>query len=156
MEDGKVAESGQQREELWFIRENITTALSHNGAVYKYDMSLRVGEMYELVEETRERLKDVKEAQVLGYGHMGDGNLHLNISVPERSERVTKLVEPFVYEWTGKKAGSVSAEHGIGQMKKKYLNLSKSKSMIGTMQGLKRHFDPKGILNPGKVVPDID
>ena len=82
------------------------------GPVYKYDLSLPVKEIYGLVEATRERLKAFPEAEVVAYGHIGDGNLHLNISVPQYNQAVLDAIEPFVYEYTAMHKGSISAEHG--------------------------------------------
>jgi D-2-hydroxyglutarate dehydrogenase len=86
------------------------------GAVYKYDLSMPVAEMYSLVEETRQRLAGLL-VEVVGYGHLGDGNLHLNISTKHYDDNILKQIEPFVYEWTAARRGSISAEHGLGQMK---------------------------------------
>jgi FAD/FMN-containing dehydrogenase len=77
----------------------------------------------------------------------------LNISVPEYDPEITKAIEPFVYEWTSKKHGSISAEHGLGVMKAKYLHYSKSKNMIDWMKRVKSLFDPHDIMNPYKYIP---
>lgn len=84
---------------------------------------------------------------------LGDSNLHLNITLKEYSEEVHGKIEPFVYQYTSQMRGSVSAEHGIGFRKSKYLQYSKSASAIGLMKSLKQMMDPKGILNPYKVLP---
>ena len=86
------------------------------GPVYKYDLSLPVGKMYALVEETRERVAGLP-CRVFGYGHLGDGNLHLNVSAPRYDDAIQERLEPWVYEWTAAQRGSVSAEHGLGRMK---------------------------------------
>ena len=86
------------------------------GPVYKYDLSIPVAEMYSLVEETRRRMAGLP-VEVVGYGHLGDGNLHLNVSCQRYDEEILKHIEPFVYEWTAARKGSISAEHGLGQMK---------------------------------------
>jgi len=85
---------------------------SNAGPVYKYDLSLPVGQMYALVEATRERLRGHKDAAVVSYGHLNDGNLHLNVSVDSYRQEVLDCIEPFVYEFTSAQRGSVSAEHG--------------------------------------------
>ena len=82
------------------------------GPVYKYDLSLPVGELYTIVEQTRNRLKSHKEATVVAYGHLGDGNLHLNVSTPDYTDDIQACIEPFVYEFTAAHRGSISAEHG--------------------------------------------
>mmetsp|Transcript_16768 Transcript_16768/g.48601 ORF Transcript_16768/g.48601 Transcript_16768/m.48601 type:complete len:502 (+) Transcript_16768:20-1525(+) len=150
--DGTLAADTVQMQGIWRIREGITEALSKAGAVYKYDISLPLPQLYDLVEDTRTRL-DGEEATVVGYGHIGDGNLHLNISTPKASDAVFNKIEPWVFEWTREKRGSISAEHGLGAMKGKYLNMSKSDESIKLMKQLKTVMDPNGILNPYKVLP---
>ena len=126
------------------------------GAVYKYDLSMPVSDMYTLVEEMRGRLQDVPDVIVAGYGHIGDGNLHLNISSPAGySIEVENLIEPFVYEWTAARGGSISAEHGLGLMKAQCIGYSKSPEAIDLMRKLKQLMDPHGILNPYKVLPEV-
>lgn len=83
----------------------------------------------------------------------GDCNLHLNVVTSEYNEELTRMIEPFVYEWTSKCRGSVSAEHGIGLIKTQYLKHNKSQHAIDLMRSLKNTMDPKCILNPYKVIP---
>ncbi|KAJ2516403.1 D-lactate ferricytochrome c oxidoreductase, partial [Coemansia sp. RSA 1939] len=90
--------------------------------------------------------------QVSGYGHIGDGNLHLNIVTDRFDDRVTRIFEPYVYEWVASHRGSISAEHGVGLMKRDYLSYSKPPAMIDYMKRIKALFDPNGILNPYKVL----
>lgn len=89
---------------------------------------------------------------VIGYGHVGDGNLHLNVSAIRYDEAVEKAIEPFVYEFASSLKGSISAEHGLGLMKADYLGYSKSAEMIACMKRVKGVFDPKGIMNPYKIL----
>ena len=152
IQDGTVAQSPDQRNQIWQIRERITLALSKKGEVYKYDLSFPVERMYDLVEDVKKRLSDIEDCTVVGYGHMGDGNLHLNVSVPFRTDRVTTLLEPYVYDFTRDMHGSVSAEHGIGILKRKYLGHSRSKESIEMMRLLKKVLDPNNVLNPNKVL----
>lgn len=121
------------------------------GAVYKYDLSLPVEKMYDLVDDMRIRLGDL--AKVVGYGHLGDGNLHLNVSAPEYDDKILEQIEPYVYEWTSKHRGSISAEHGLGLMKANKIYYSKSTETVQTMASIKKLLDPNGILNPYKVLP---
>ncbi|DBA00525.1 TPA: hypothetical protein N0F65_006429 [Lagenidium giganteum] len=151
--DGTVAQDAAQAKKLFMIREDITVALSMRGTVYKYDVSLPMDQYYKIVEETRERMEPLG-AQVVGYGHLGDCNLHLNISTLEHDDKVFNALEPYVFEWTSKYRGSISAEHGIGTHKPSYLHLSKSANAINLMRQMKQMLDPKGILNPYKVIPD--
>lgn len=126
------------------------------GAVYKYDLSVPTSRMYELVELCRQRTQSFPNVRVVGYGHVGDGNLHLNISSPSGySQELEQVLEPFVYEWTAQHAGSISAEHGIGLMKASCLQYSKSGEAIDLMQRMKVLMDPHRILNPYKVLPGM-
>ena len=81
------------------------------------------------------------------------GNLHLNLTDKEYNPEVRSVIEPFVYEWTSGLSGSVSAEHGLGFMKSKYIHMSKSEPAVKLMQQIKHLMDPKGILNPYKTLP---
>lgn len=150
--NGTLAESEKQSQELWKLREAISESLSKEGYVYKYDVSLPVAQMYNLVEKTRMRLQNAT-AHVVGYGHLGDGNLHLNIVCPKADNDVLSLLEPWLFEQLKSYRGSISAEHGLGQAKNSFIYYSKSPESVRLMQQLKHFFDPKGILNPYKVLP---
>ncbi|KAI1824432.1 hypothetical protein F4861DRAFT_506322 [Xylaria intraflava] len=159
--DGVVAQDETQIKSLWSQREGITECVGHFGGTYKYDVSIPLKDLYKLVDETREKIEaaglkgDTDEfpvVEVVGYGHMGDCNLHLNIAVRRYDKRVEEVLEPFVYEWIGKVNGSISAEHGIGIAKKKYLGFSRNDTMIGLMKQIKKLYDPNGIMNPYKYV----
>ncbi|RHY87824.1 hypothetical protein DYB35_001945, partial [Aphanomyces astaci] len=98
--DGTVAQDAHQARKLFGIREDITLALSATGYVYKYDVSVPMDAYYTIVEDTRNHLKAFDDVQVVGYGHLGDGNMHLNISTPTYNSQVMAAIEPFVFEWT--------------------------------------------------------
>ena len=100
----------------------------------------------------RNRVKDLAVAG--GYGHVGDGNIHINVATIKKEdyEKVGKLLEPYVLEQIGKMKGSVSAEHGLGYAKAKYLGLTKSHDCIEMMKAIKKAWDPNGIMNPGKIL----
>merc|ERR1711991_907981 len=100
-------------------------------------------------EAVRERVTD--EVGVMGYGHIGDGNIHLNVVTPEFSSYYESMLEPFVYEYTSEHKGSISAEHGLGQMKNNKILYSKSRESVAVMQAVKAMFDPHGIMNPNKI-----
>lgn len=85
----------------------------------------------------------------------GDCNLHLNVVTSGYDGELSRLIESFVYGWTSEHRGSVSAEHGIGVMKTQYLGHSKSRPAVDLMRSLKNTMDPKGILNPYKVIPEV-
>ncbi|KAI9834547.1 MAG: hypothetical protein M1819_002923 [Sarea resinae] len=159
--DGVLAQDETQIRSLWSWREGIPECLGHWGGVYKYDLSIPLPELYKLVEETRERLTSAglvgnddkfPVVGVVGYGHMGDSNLHLNIATRRFDKQVEKQLEPFVYEWTAKRNGSVSAEHGLGLAKKAYIGYSRSETMVGLMKQIKNLYDPNGIMNPYKYI----
>lgn len=159
--DGIVAQDNTQLMNLWTWREHIPEASQANGGVYKYDVSLPLEVLYDLIPAVEAKLQEANligetdEYPVIapiGYGHVGDGNLHLNVAVRRYSKEVEKAIEPFVYEWIQSKNGSISAEHGLGFQKKNYIGYSKSENEIKLIKQLKQHYDPNGILNPYKYV----
>ncbi|KAF4633275.1 hypothetical protein G7Y89_g4853 [Cudoniella acicularis] len=157
--DGAVSENETQIKAFWSWREGIPECLGHWGGVYKYDLSIPLKELYLLVEETRAKMEkagligDTNEhpvVGVVGYGHMGDSNLHLNVATRRYDKKVEKELEPFVYEWIAKRNGSISAEHGLGLAKKNYIGYSRSDTIIALMKQIKNLYDPNGIMNPYK------
>lgn len=123
-----------------------------------------VESLYECVQDVSARLESkglynhpesVVKA-VIGYGHMGDGNLHLNVSAQSYDPKLIETMEPFIYEWVQKRRGSISAEHGMGQMKAAYMRYSQTPAMMEWMRKVKQLFDPKGILNPYKFLPPVE
>ncbi|GLU19836.1 hypothetical protein SLE2022_360610 [Rubroshorea leprosula] len=149
--DGVVAQDINQTSSFWRIREGVAEALMKAGSVYKYDLSIPVEKMYNLVEDMRARLGNL--AKVVAFGHLGDGNLHLNISSPNYDDMILAQIEPYVYEWISKHRGSISAEHGLGLMKANKIFYSKSCETVQLMASIKKLLDPNGILNPYKVLP---
>jgi len=124
----------------------------HDGYVYKYDLSIPLTTFEDLVQDIKNHLgPDVK--RVCGYGHLGDSNIHLNITTEQYDKVITEKIEPFVYEWVSKRNGSVSAEHGLGFKKRSFISYSKSAEAVSMMHKLKTLFDPNNILNPYKVLP---
>ncbi|KKF96273.1 D-lactate dehydrogenase [cytochrome] 2 mitochondrial [Ceratocystis platani] len=159
--DGVVAQDQTQITSLWGWREGIAEALGHWGAVYKYDVSIPLGEMYQLVEDVRVRMAEAGlvgtgdgdlVVGIVGYGHMGDSNLHLNIAAHKYDEKIERVLEPFVYEWISKRGGSISAEHGLGVAKKKFIGYSRNETVLGMMKDIKKLYDPNGIMNPYKYI----
>ncbi|KAI5813552.1 D-lactate dehydrogenase 2 [Pyronema omphalodes] len=161
--DGTLAESETQQKELWAWREGIAEALGHFGGVYKYDVSIPLKELYVLVDDVRAKMRDAGllstpenpenvVVDCVGYGHMGDSNLHLNVAVRQFDKRVEKILEPFIYEWIQKRRGSISAEHGLGVAKSDFVQYSRGPTELAVMKGLKTMFDPNGIMNPYKYV----
>ena len=165
--DGTHPESAAQASSLWSLREGVPLALKTAGAVFKYDVSVPVGEMDAVVRDTRERVAAVADAAkknspstpftrptVVSYGHLGDGNLHLNVSAPEPAPPgLAAALEPWIYDRVAAARGSISAEHGLGLMKASLIGHSKPPEAIMLMRAIKAAFDPVGIMNPYKVLP---
>lgn len=160
--DGVVAQDENELKTLWQWREMIPESSQSGGGVYKYDVSLPLKDLYSLVEAANTRLQEhglLSEEDeskpvisAVGYGHVGDGNLHLNVAVRRYTKEVEKCLEPFVYEFVSSKHGSISAEHGLGFQKKNYIGYSKSDQEIKMIKELKHHYDPNAILNPYKYI----
>ena len=162
--DGVLAQDETQFHSIWRWREGITEALNHTGGTYKYDVSIPLPELYQLVEDCRERLTQMglvgedDESKpihsVVGYGHMGDSNLHLNVGVRQYTKEVEKAIEPWVYEWIQKRSGSISAEHGLGLAKKEFIGYSQNETMQKLMKQLKDLYDPVS-LSPCMIFIDL-
>lgn len=152
IEDGTLTNEKTKINNIWGLREGISQGVLNDGYVFKYDISLPLLSFYEIVEVLRKRLQDPRIIRISGYGHIGDGNIHVQVSIPEYCKDVAMQLEPFIFDYVSDCKGSVSAEHGIGFMKAKYLYLSKSSSEIEMMYDLKKLMDPNGILNPYKVL----
>ncbi|SCU91614.1 LADA_0F11012g1_1 [Lachancea dasiensis] len=160
--DGVVAQDETELRNLWEWRESIPESSQAGGGVYKYDVSLPLKDLYSLVEAANEKLNEqglLSETDAakpvisaVGYGHVGDGNLHLNVAVREYTKDVEKALEPFVYEFISSKNGSISAEHGLGFQKRNYIGYSKNDQEIKMIKQLKSLYDPNAILNPYKYV----
>ncbi|RKF74513.1 putative D-lactate dehydrogenase, mitochondrial [Golovinomyces cichoracearum] len=159
--DGVLAQDETQIKNLWSWRERIPESLGHWGGVYKYDLSIPINDLYALVNDVRKRVESADligdtnnypVSTVAGYGHMGDSNLHLNVATRWYDKKVENLLEPYVYEWVGERKGSISAEHGLGLAKRKYIQYSRSSTMIRLMKQIKNLYDPNGIMNPYKYI----
>jgi FAD/FMN-containing dehydrogenase len=149
--DAVVAQSETQRQQLWAMRDDVAQTFRY-APIYTFDVSLRISAMEDYLATVNERLAErFDEVTNFTFGHMGDGNLHLVISVGQGGSDARDAVEACVYEPLAAVAGSVSAEHGVGLEKKPYLGISRSDTEIDLMRRLKRALDPKGILNPGKI-----
>lgn len=153
--DGTYANDSDSEKfhKLKSYRESISEGLRLDGCSYKYDVSLPLNVYYEVVNVMRKRLSSSLSSsnnvvRICGYGHMGDGNMHFNVTSKKFDQQILNQIEPFLYEFVAKNNGSISAEHGIGVKKRKFLHYSKSDEAIKLMQQMKQLFDPKSILNP--------
>jgi len=156
VEDGVVAQSAAQAGQLWRLREGITEALAPH-LPYKNDVAVRVSAMPAFLAEARRLLAaEYPEFEVAWFGHIGDGNLHINVLKPaalaqqdfvERCGAVTAHLAGLVQQH----GGTISAEHGIGLVKKPWLGSTRSEAEIAVMRAIRAALDPAGILNPGKL-----
>ncbi|MFZ2290397.1 MAG: FAD-binding oxidoreductase [Halopseudomonas yangmingensis] len=152
--DAVIAQSRAQRDSLWAIREDIPSIVAAMMPPVSFDVSLPIEAMERYVQGVEQALREQfgERGKLLVFGHLGDGNLHLVTSVGDASAETRRAIEQLVYTPLQALGGSVSAEHGIGLEKRDYLQLSRTPEEIALMQLLKRSLDPKGLLNPGKVI----
>ena len=154
--DGIVALSDEDRIRIWKHRENIPSAIN-TFQPYKNDISVRIHHIPNFITELNTLLEnEYPDLKVVWFGHLGDGNLHLNIPKPtdiskEDFKAKCDSVSIKIYELIQKFEGSISAEHGVGLVKKPYLHYTKSQEEINYMKQIKTIFDPNNILNPGKI-----
>ena len=156
VKDGIVSQSSNQAERLWKFRENISEAISSH-CPYKNDICVRISKMTDFLNKLEQLLKKhYPHFKNVVFGHLGDGNLHINILKPEEWRREDFIkqcekVNDILFDLVQKYQGAISAEHGVGLLKKPYLKYSCSKEELVIMKGLKKLFDPDNILNPGKI-----
>lgn len=157
--DGVRAESSAQASELWALREGISESLSATGLPHKNDISLPVAALEAFVDDMERLLAErYPSFELCVFGHIGDGNLHVNIMKPETMDKAAFLAmahdsDRAMFELVRSHRGSISAEHGIGLLKRDHLHFSRTPEEIALFRMLKAGFDPKGILNPGKIWP---
>jgi len=157
--DGVLAQSDAQAAALWRLREGITESLAPHRP-YKNDVSVKVSAVPAFLHEMQALLAhEYPHIEVVWFGHIGDGNLHINVLRPDeldetafiaQCEHVTKLLAATLKNH----GGSISAEHGIGLVKRAYLESTRDAAEILLMKGVRKVFDPRGILNPGKLFTD--
>lgn len=155
--DGVMSQTTTQARNLWRLREDISEAISKH-TPYKNDISVTVSRVPAFLEEI-DRIVAARypHFEIIWFGHIGDGNVHLNILKPAdlpKDEFFAQchLVNEWVFEAVQRHQGSVSAEHGIGLMKKKYLGYSRSPEEIAYLKAIKTAFDPNNVMNPGKLL----
>lgn len=155
--DGVISRSDAQAKALWTLREGISESIAPC-TPYKNDLSVRISDVPDFLDEIDAMVAEhYPDLEVCWYGHIGDGNLHLNILKPddlsvdafyERCHRIS----PALFEAVRARRGSISAEHGVGLLKRDFLEFSRSPAEIALMRSLKRVFDPNGVMNPGKLL----
>ncbi len=157
--DAAVAESVQQSRQLWHLRESIPLAQAEEGLNVKHDIALPVSRIPAFIAATDAALAQaLPGVRVVDFGHLGDGNLHYNVQCPEGADAAAFLrehedaVNTIVYDAVLAHGGSISAEHGIGALKRDTLPHYKSPVALGLMRSIKQALDPQGLMNPGRVL----
>ena len=156
--DGVIAESTQQRKDLWVLRDGLNEAQKPEGGSIKHDISVPINNVSKFIDSASKCVKKfIPSSRVVAFGHIGDGNIHFNISQPlkqDKNEFLNKWndVNKLVFDIVESLNGSFSAEHGIGKLKRKELQTYNPKIEIDLMKSIKSTFDPNNILNPGKVL----
>jgi len=157
--DATVAQSEAQRQALWAIRELMPESQKFEGGSIKHDVSVPVSRIPQFIVEATKAVENfMPQARVMSFGHMGDGNLHFNVSQPLGMDKKKYLdlwneMNAVVFDVVLKFDGSISAEHGIGRLKKHHMPEIKTAVELQMMRDLKKLFDPANIMNPGKVLP---
>ncbi|MDB6085677.1 MAG: 2-hydroxyacid dehydrogenase [Gammaproteobacteria bacterium] len=157
VQDALIATSIAQSLAMWKLRESVPEAQRHHGASLKHDISVPVASVPQLIEQGSELVRRLApEGDVVGYGHLGDGNLHFNVSQRPGADKTAFLdrgprLEHAIFDLVDSLGGSISAEHGIGRLKAAEFAGRADPVELAVMRDLKRALDPKGILNPGKI-----
>ncbi|MEX1154132.1 FAD-binding oxidoreductase [Parvibaculum sp.] len=158
LSDAVLARSEAQRADFWRLRETLSEVQRLEGGSIKHDVSVPVSAMGAFIARaTAEVTRAMPGVRVVAFGHIGDGNVHFNLSQPAGADKAAFLarwgeMNALVHGIVREMGGSISAEHGVGQLKRDEIAATKARVEIETMRALKRALDPKGILNPGKVV----
>jgi FAD/FMN-containing dehydrogenase len=153
-----LAQTGTQAAELWSLREGISESLSATGLPHKNDIALPVAALEAFCGELDALFAGSYPGwEIAVFGHIGDGNLHVNVMKPDALEKTaflarTSEADHAIFGLVKKHGGSISAEHGIGLLKKPYLGYTRTDAEIELIRSVKKVLDPKGILNPGKVI----
>lgn len=158
VEDAVIATSDAQRQAIWHMRESMSEAQRPEGGSIKHDVSVPVSSIPEFMAAAETAvLQVIPDARICAFGHMGDGNIHYNISQPVGADKAEFIgrwreVNTVVHQLVLSYGGSISAEHGIGQLKRDELAHIRDGIEIDLMRRIKSAFDPAGIMNPGKVI----
>ena len=158
IEDAAVAASDRQAKSFWHLRESLSEVQKHEGASIKHDVSVPISRVADfLVEASAACEAEMPGLRVCAFGHIGDGNIHFNLSQPEGMDAKAFLGEwrrfnRIVHDAVAKRGGSIAAEHGVGLFKRDELPHYKDPVALKLMETLKRALDPGNRLNPGKVI----
>jgi FAD/FMN-containing dehydrogenase len=158
VEDAAIAASLDQRHEFWKLRESIPEAQIREGGSIKHDVSVAVGDVPQLLDDATRAVEAFEpRARVCAFGHLGDGNIHFNVTQPVGADKAAYLarwdaMNAVVHAVVARLGGSFSAEHGIGRLKRELLAHTKDPATLAVMRAIKLALDPNGILNPGKML----
>jgi FAD/FMN-containing dehydrogenase len=158
IEDASIAASLEQRAAFWQLRECLSEAQGKEGASIKHDVSVEVGRVPALIREATPAVEAFAPgARVVAFGHLGDGNIHFNVSQPVGGDRQAFLdswdaMNEIVHGIVARLGGSYSAEHGVGQLKRELLARWKDRASLEVMRQIKATLDPNGVMNPGKML----
>lgn len=157
VQDGVLAAHAQQASELWMLREGISESLSATGLPHKNDIALPIASLEAFTREFQQLIEtEYPSFEVAIFGHIGDGNLHVNVMKPDELEKEAFLAQVHeldrgMFDLVRRHGGSISAEHGIGLLKKAWLPWSRSPEELSVLHALKKALDPDNRLNPGKI-----
>ncbi len=157
-QDATLAQSLDQAGALWKLRESMSEAQKREGGSIKHDVAVPVSEIPHFIEEAGRRLREAfPQARPIPFGHMGDGNIHYNVSQPVGADKAEFLarwaeINAIVHGVVRELGGSISAEHGIGRLKRDLLRETKDPAALDAMRAIKAALDPNGILNPGVLL----
>ena len=153
IDDASFFDTAAAQEECWKIREDVSTLEAHAPYNQHFDISIPIDQIGTIINNIIQKLQSLDEVlSVYPFGHVADGNMHLIVGKQNDKPKLTRQINEIVYQPLTAVKGSISAEHGIGLDKKPYLHLSRTHEEIHIMKGLKQLFDPKNILNPGRIV----
>ena len=156
--DAAVAQSETQARAFWKLREFISEAQAQEGPNIKHDVSIPISRIADFISATDQELARAHAGvRMVTFGHVGDGNVHYNVSAPEGVApdvfvKNTAAINHVVHDSVARFGGSISAEHGLGQLKRNEIQRYKSPLELELMRKIKRTLDPHGIMNPGKVL----
>ncbi|NBC31929.1 MAG: FAD-binding protein [Alphaproteobacteria bacterium] len=158
--DGAIAASDSQAQDFWHLRGAVVEGQERAGRQIKHDVSVPCSGVPAFIEQAGTALREALPGlRINAFGHVGDGNIHYNLSAPEGADPDTLVtaedrLSTIVYDIVAGLGGSISAEHGIGQLKRAALAERKSPVALSLMRAIKDALDPQGLMNPGKVIPD--
>jgi FAD/FMN-containing dehydrogenase len=151
--DAVIAASEAQMNELWRLREEISEAQRLEGKNVKHDISVPISQIARFIEKCDAALHAAyPDISLVCFGHLGDGNLHYNCGLPNQGLSNAAGINKIVYAHVNEFGGSISAEHGLGQLKRDEITQHKSAVALDLMRKMKLALDPQGIMNPGKVL----